>query len=123
MLQILIVDDDKNIRRYLAAVLTEAGYSVSCAYCAQKALEIMENEKIDLIVLDIMMPGMDGYAFAKLLRDCGSDIPILMLSAKQLPEDVKEGFLSGTDDYMTKPVNEAVMLLRIKALLDRKSVV
>lgn len=123
MLQILIVDDDKNIRRYLAAVLTEAGYSVSCAYCAQKALEIMENEKIDLIVLDIMMPGMDGYAFAKLLRDCGSDIPILMLSAKQLPEDVKEGFLSGTDDYMTKPVNEAVMLLRIKALLRRAKII
>ena len=90
MLQILIVDDDKNIRRYLAAVLTEAGYSVSCAYCAQKALEIMENEKIDLIVLDIMMPGMDGYDFARLLRDCNNDIPILMLSAKQLPEDIKE---------------------------------
>ena len=123
MLQILIVDDDKNIRRYLAAVLSDAGYSASCADCAQKTLDLMENVKIDLIVLDIMMPGMDGYAFTKLLRDCGNDIPILMLSARQLPEDVKKGFLSGTDDYMTKPVDEAVMLLRIRALLRRAKII
>lgn len=70
-----------------------------------------------------MMPGMDGYAFAELLRDCNNDIPILMLSARQLPEDVKKGFLSGTDDYMTKPVDEAVMLLRIKALLRRAKII
>ena len=93
MLQILIVDDDKNIRRYLSVVLSDAGYCVSCTDCAQKALDIMEHVRIDLIVLDIMMPGMDGYAFAELLRDCNNDIPILMLSAKQLPEDVKKGFL------------------------------
>lgn len=123
MLQILIVDDDKNIRRYLSAVLSDAGYTTSCADCAQMALDIMENVKIDLIVLDIMMPDMDGYSFAKLLRDCNNDIPILMLSAKQLPEDVKKGFLSGTDDYMTKPVDEAVMLLRIKALLRRAKII
>ena len=123
MLQILIVDDDNNIRRYLTVVLSDAGYCVSCADCAQKALDIMEHVRIDLIVLDIMMPGMDGYAFAELLRDCNNDIPILMLSAKQLPEDVKKGFLSGTDDYMTKPVDEAVMLLRIKALLRRAKII
>ena len=74
MLQILIVDDDKNIRRYLSVVLSDAGYCVSCADCAQKALDIMEHVRIDLIVLDIMMPGMDGYAFAELLRDCNNDI-------------------------------------------------
>lgn len=123
MLQILIIDDDKNIRRYLSAVLTDAGYKVSNADCAERALEIMENVKIDLIVLDIMMPGMDGYTFTELLRDCNNDIPILMLSARQLPEDVKKGFLSGTDDYMTKPVDEAVMLLRIKALLRRAKII
>ena len=122
MLNLLIVDDDKNIRRYLTAILSDAGYSVSCAECAQKALDIMENVKIDLIVLDIMLPDMDGYAFAELLRDCNNDIPILMLSAKQLPEDIKKGFLSGTDDYMTKPIDEAVMLLRIKALLRRAKI-
>ena len=120
---ILVVDDDKNIRRYLSAVLSDAGYTAFCADCAAKALDIMENAKIDLIVLDIMMPGIDGYDFAKLLRDCKNDIPIFMLSARQLPEDVKKGFLSGTDDYMTKPVDEAVMLLRIKALLRRAKII
>ncbi len=123
MLQILIVDDDKNIRRYLGAVLSDAGYSISSADCAQQALDIMENTRIDLIVLDIMMPGMDGCAFTELLRDCNNDIPILMLSAKQLPEDIKKGFLSGTDDYMTKPVDEDVMLLRIRALLRRAKII
>ncbi len=123
MLHILIVDDDKNTRRYLSAVLSDAGYTTSCADCAKKALDIMEKINIDLMVLDVMMPGMDGCCFAKLLRSCNNDIPILMLSAKQLPEDVKQGFLSGTDDYMTKPVDEAVMLLRIKALLRRAKII
>jgi len=123
MFQLLIVDDDKNIRRFLHAVLTHAGYKVFAAQCAEEALEIMEKSKIDLIVLDIMMPGMDGYAFSELLRDCNNTIPILMLSAKQFPQDIKKGFLSGTDDYMTKPVDEEEMLLRIKALLRRSKIV
>ena len=117
MFQILIVDDDKNIRRFLSLVLSSAGYKTFDADSAKEALHIMEKQKIDLIILDIMLPGMDGYAFAKLLRECNNDIPILMLSAKQLPQDIKQGFLSGTDDYMTKPVDEEEMLLRIKALL------
>ncbi len=83
----------------------------------------MKESKIDLIVLDIMMPGMDGYAFSELLRDCNNTIPILMLSAKQFPQDIKKGFLSGTDDYMTKPVDEEEMLVRIKALLRRSKIV
>ena len=83
----------------------------------------MEKQKIDLIILDIMLPDMDGYAFAKLLRECNNDIPILMLSAKQLPQDIKQGFLSGTDDYMTKPVDEEEMLLHIRALLRRSKIV
>ncbi len=123
MFQLLIVDDDKNIRRFLYAVLTHAGYKVFAAQCTEEALEIMEEAKIDLIVLDIMMPGMDGYAFSELLRDCNNTIPILMLSAKQFPQDIKKGFLSGTDDYMTKPVDEEEMLLRIKALLRRSKIV
>lgn len=122
MLQLLIVDDDKNIRRYLAAVLTDAGYKVYCAASSSEALHLMELIKVDLMVLDIMMPGMDGYQFTKLLRDCHHDLPILMLSAKQLPTDVKKGFLMGTDDYMTKPVDEEEMLLRIKALLRRAKI-
>ena len=82
-----------------------------------------KEKEIALVVLDVMMPGMDGCCFAKLLRSCNNDIPILMLSAKQLPEDIKKGFLSGADDYMTKPVDEGVMLLRIRALLRRAKII
>ena len=123
MFQILIVDDDKNIRRFLSLVLSSAGYKIFDVNSAKEALQTMEEQRIDLIILDIMLPGMDGYAFAKLLRECNNDIPILMLSAKQLPQDIKQGFLSGTDDYMTKPVDEEEMLLRIKALLRRSKIV
>lgn len=123
MFQLLVVDDDKNIRRFLHAVLTDAGYKTFTANCAEEALHMIEESKIDLIVLDIMMPGMDGYDFTELLRDCNNNIPILMLSAKQRPQDIKKGFLSGTDDYMTKPVDEEEMLLRIKALLRRSKIV
>ena len=123
MFQLLVVDDDKNIRRFLSTVLSLAGYKTFSTITAKETLHIMENQKIDLMILDVMLPDMDGYTFAKLLRDCGNDIPILMLSAKQLPEDIKHGFLSGTDDYMTKPVDEEEMLLRIKALLRRSKIV
>lgn len=123
MFQLLIVDDDKNTRRFLRAVLTHAGYKVLTADCAREALGIMEISKIDLMILDIMLPGMDGYAFSKMLRDCNNDIPILMLSARHLPQDVKKGFLSGTDDYMTKPVDEEELILRIRALLRRFRIV
>lgn len=123
MFQILIVDDDKNIRRFLSLVLSSAGYKIFDVNSAKEALQTMEEQRIDLIILDIMLPDMDGYAFAELLRECNNDIPILMLSAKQLPQDIKQGFLSGTDDYMTKPVDEEEMLLRIKALLRRSKIV
>ena len=83
----------------------------------------MDEEHIDLVVLDIMMPKMDGYEFTKTLRENQNNLPILMVSAKQLPEDKKKGFLVGTDDYMTKPVDEDEMLLRIKALLRRAKIV
>jgi DNA-binding response OmpR family regulator len=75
------------------------------------------------VVLDVMMPEMDGYEFTKTLRENQSTLPILMVSAKQLPEDKKQGFLVGTDDYMTKPIDEEEMLLRIKALLRRAQIV
>lgn len=83
------------------------------------ALELIQKVPIDLLIVDIMMPGMDGYEFTKLLRDCRYDLPILMLSAKQLPDNIKHGFLAGTDDYMTKPADEEELLLRIRALLRR----
>lgn len=119
MFQILVVDDDKNTRLLLKAVLQAENYTVFTAENGEDALNVMDKEHIDLVVLDIMMPKMDGYEFTKTLRESDNNLPILMVSAKQLPADKQKGFLVGTDDYMTKPIDEVEMLLRIKALLRR----
>lgn len=119
MFQILVVEDDKNTRLLFQAVLQAENYRVFTAENGVQALEVMDREHIDLVVLDIMMPRMDGYEFTKILRENDNTLPILMVSAKQLPMDKQKGFLVGTDDYMTKPVDETEMLLRIKALLRR----
>lgn len=122
MFHILVVDDDKNTRRLLTAVLEAENYSVSTAENGEEALAVLDKTHVDLIVLDIMMPKMDGYELTTLLRETNNDLPILMLTAKQLPEDKHKGFQSGTDDYMTKPIDETEMLLRIKALLRRAKI-
>lgn len=123
MFHVLVADDDKNTRRLIQAVLEQNGYTVTTAVDGEDAMKKLEEASIDLLVLDIMMPKMDGYAFTKELRDARSDLPILMISAKQLPEDRHQGFLVGTDDYMTKPLDLEEMLLRIKALLRRAKIV
>lgn len=123
MFHILVVDDDKNTRLLLKAVLEAEKYTVFTAKNGEAALSLMDSEHIDLVVLDIMMPKMDGYEFTKALRDGNNNLPILMVSAKQLPDDKRKGFLVGTDDYMTKPIDEVEMLLRIKALLRRAKIV
>lgn len=123
MFKILVVEDDKHARKLMEAVLKRDGYEVFTASDGEKALELMDSELIDLILLDIMMPNMDGYSFTKELRGAGNMTPILMTSAKQLPEDKKHGFLVGTDDYMTKPIDTEEMLLRIKALLRRSQII
>ena len=122
MFQILVTDDDKNTRRLFQALLEDAGYRVHTATNGEEALAVMDREYIDLVVLDVMMPKMDGYEFTKVLRENNNNLPILMVSAKQLPQDKKRGFLAGTDDYMTKPVDEDEMLLRIRALLRRAGI-
>jgi len=122
MIRILVVDDDKNTRLYLQAVLEGAGYTVTTAENGLVALDIMDRTHVDLVVLDVMMPGMDGYEFTKTLRECDNNLPILMVSAKQLPIDKHKGFEVGTDDYITKPIEEEEMLLRIKALLRRAKI-
>lgn len=123
MFRILVVDDNKHTRLLFKAVLEADNYTVFTATDGEDALRIMDEEHIDLVVLDIMMPKMDGYEFTKLLRENNNNLPILMVSAKQLPADKKKGFLVGTDDYMIKPVDEDEMLLRIKALLRRARIV
>ena len=122
MFHILVVDDDKNTRKYLTAVLEAEKYTVSAASDGIEALAVLEHEFIDLVVLDVMMPNMDGYEFTETLREANSNLPILMVTAKLLPEDRHRGFRSGTDDYITKPIDETEMLLRIKALLRRAKI-
>lgn len=123
MLNILVVDDDKSTRHLMKALLEHAGYSALLAENSEAALELMDHEHIDLIIMDIMMPGMDGFELTDLLRSNDCQIPILMVSAKQLPADKKHGFRVGTDDYMTKPVDEEELLLRVNALLRRARIV
>ena len=122
MFHILVVDDDKNTRLLFKTILENENYTVFTASDGIKAMDIMDQNHVDLIVLDIMMPGMDGYEFTKNLRQADDNLPILMVSAKQMPEDKKKGFLVGTDDYMAKPVDEEEMILRIKALLRRAKI-
>ena len=122
MVNILVVEDDKHTRKLLETILKREGYSVLKAEDGIKAMEVLDNYHVDLIILDIMMPNMDGYEFAQELRDADCMIPILMATAKQLPEDKKRGFIVGTDDYMTKPIDIEEMLLRIKALLRRSQI-
>lgn len=123
MFNIMVVEDDKNTRKLMEAILLHEGYFVYTAENGEKAFEVMEAQHIDLIILDIMMPGMDGYTFAKELRDANNMTPILMATAKLMPEDKRKGFLVGTDDYMTKPIDAEEMILRIKALLRRSQIV
>jgi DNA-binding response OmpR family regulator len=122
MFHILVVDDDKNTRMFLSAVLENAGYTVYTANDGIEALSLMDKLHIDLVVLDIMMPRMDGYEFTRTLRENDNNLPILMVSAKQLPEDKHKGFSVGTDDYITKPIDDEEMLDRIKALLRRAKI-
>ncbi len=123
MFQILVVDDDKNTRTLMKLVLEGDNYSVLTACNGEEALAVMDSNHVDLVVLDVMMPEMDGYQLTRALRESNNNLPILMVSAKQLPADKKQAFLVGTDDYMTKPVDEEEMLLRIRALLRRARIV
>ena len=123
MFQILVAEDDKNTRRLMEAVLKEHGYHPILACDGLEALKLLDTHHVDLVILDIIMPGMDGYEFTRQLRATDYTLPILMVTAKQLPEDKRKGFIVGTDDYMTKPVDEEEMILRIRALLRRAQIV
>jgi DNA-binding response OmpR family regulator len=122
MFNIMIVEDDVNQRKLMATVLEQYGYTVICADNGIDALDQLDKKHVDLIILDIMMPKMDGFEFTQTLRSGGCNIPILMVSAKQSPVDKRRGFIIGTDDYMTKPVDEEEMVLRVGALLRRSKI-
>jgi len=123
LFKILIAEDDKNTAKWMKAVITGEGYEVFLAENGHVALDVMDKQHIDLMIIDIMMPGLDGLELTQLIRGSGSTIPILMVTAKQLPKDKRDGFLAGTDDYLVKPVDEQEMLLRIRALLRRAQIV
>ncbi len=123
MFNIMVVEDDFHTRRLMCAVLERYGYTPIPATDGQDALEQLDKKHVDLIILDIMMPHMDGYELTRVLRDGGSTLPILMVTAKETPADKHKGFIIGTDDYMTKPVDEEEMILRIGALLRRSRIV
>lgn len=122
MFHILVVDDDRSTRLFMRALLEAENYTVSLAADGEEALELMEHRHVDLVVLDVMMPRLDGYEFTQALRSADSNLPILMVSAKSLPADRKKGFRLGIDDYMVKPVDEEELLLHIHALLRRAKV-
>ena len=123
MLKILIAEDDRELRRLFAHVLIKNGYSVKEVSNGQEALDAMDNDYYDLIISDIMMPVMDGYEFVRSLRDAGDNTPVMMITAKDAFDDMRLGFLSGSDDYMIKPVNVNEMVLRVQALLRRAQMI
>lgn len=122
MFQILVVEDDANVRKLMKAVLTQYGYKALLASDGIEALRMMESHHVDLILLDVMLPHMDGYDFTRTLRESDVDTPIMMITAKETPQDKRRGFLAGTDDYMVKPVDEEEMMLRVAALLRRSRI-
>ena len=123
MPKILIVEDQREPRHLVAHVLIKNGYRADGVSNGREALDAMEKDYYDLIISDIMMPVMDGYELVRTLREAGNTTPVLMITAKDAFDDMKMGFLSGTDDYMVKPVNVNEMVLRVGALLRRAQMI
>ncbi|MBE5868924.1 MAG: response regulator transcription factor [Lachnospiraceae bacterium] len=123
MLKILIAEDDRELRQLFSHVLIKNGYTVKGVSNGKDALDAMDADYYDLIISDIMMPVMDGYELVQLLREAGNNTPVLMITAKDAFDDMRQGFQSGTDDYMVKPVNVNEMVLRVGALLRRAQMI
>lgn len=123
MLKILIVEDDRELRQLFSHVLTKNGYAVTGVCNGQEGLDALDQGYYDLIISDVMMPVMDGFEMVRQLRESGSATPVLMITAKDSFDDMRLGFLSGTDDYMVKPVNVNEMVLRVGALLRRAQMI
>jgi len=119
---ILVCEDERNIRNLMSEYLRADHYKVYESDNGEAALSILESTHIDLLITDIMMPVMDGYALSKELRESGQTLPILMITAKETLDDKKKGFHNGTDDYMVKPIDMEEMLLRVSALLRRSKI-
>lgn len=123
MFKILIAEDDSELRQLFSHVLIKNGYSVTGVCNGKEALDALDKWYYDLIISDIMMPEMDGYELVSSLRTAGYSIPVMMITAKDAFDDMRMGFVSGTDDYMVKPVNVNEMVLRVGALLRRAQMI
>ena len=119
MFQILLAEDDQSLRELMSDYLTQNGYQVFQAADGLEAMDQLDRNHIDLMVCDVMMPGMDGYQLTAELREAGYRLPVIMVTARESLEDKRQGFLSGTDDYMVKPVDFEELLWRISALVRR----
>lgn len=116
---ILVVDDHESIRRLLEACLTHSGYQVHLAADGDDALQVLDRTHIDLMIADVMMPGLDGFELTRQLRGAHYNLPVLIITALESIADKRLGFAAGTDDYMVKPIDLDEMLLRVAALLRR----
>lgn len=123
MINILLVEDDQKLNKLFYTVLSKQGFNVHIANNGIEAFNILENNHIDLIISDIMMPKMDGYEFTENVRKINEDIPILMITAKDDFNSKQKSFLIGIDDYMVKPIDVNEMILRVHALLRRSKIV
>ena len=123
MLKILIAEDDKELRQLFSHILTKNGYFVKGVSNGKEALDVLDKDYYDLIISDIMMPVMDGYEFVRTLREAENHTPVLMITAKDAFDAMQLGFMSGTDDYLVKPINVNEMILRVGALLRRAQLI
>lgn len=120
-MRILVVEDEKKVASFIKKGLEEEHYAVDIAYDGEKGLALAQINEYDLILLDIMLPRLDGMEVLRQIRRNGSNMPILMLTAKDSVEDIVSGLDGGSDDYLTKPFSFAELLARVRALLRRKA--
>jgi len=116
--KILVVDDEKELNKVIVSYLKKEGYETDTAFDGFEALKLMNTHLYHIVILDVMMPGIDGFEVLSEFRKF-SDTPVIMLTAKALEEDVVEGFSKGADDYVTKPFSNKELMLRIKVILRR----
>lgn len=123
MVNILVVEDDMKLNQIICTYLNNNGYASKGCLNPSEAYDLMYNNLFDLIISDIMMPGIDGYEFAQTVREINKTIPILFITARDDIESKKKGFRAGIDDYMVKPINIDELILRVQALIRRANII
>ena len=122
MIKILVVDDDVKLTQSVCTYLNDSGYEAKGCLSADAAYDAMYSQLYDMIISDIMMPGTDGFEFAKTVRSLNKTIPILFISARDVLPAKQKGFDLGIDDYMVKPIDFSELLMRMRALLRRANI-